>query len=161
MPLPLPLPQPLPLPLPQSLPLPQPLPQPLPLPLPQPLSPHPFPSPCHCLSPCLSPCLSSEPSALSPQPSALSPQQPASQPRPQRDPMCPKCSQGALWSKKFAILVIPPNGHTCPTFFGGCETRLGAQNAFWSNFCTLAPQKRQKTSDTCDKSAKTLKSANF
>lgn len=36
--------------------------------------------------------------AVSPQPSALSPQQPASQPRPQRDPMCPKCSQGALWS---------------------------------------------------------------
>ena len=42
------------------------------------------------LAPCLSPRLS----------------QPAS-PGPSWDPMCPKCSQSALWSKKFADYIIP------------------------------------------------------
>ena len=35
--------------------------------------------------------------------------------------------------------------------FWSSKTRLGAQNAFWSNFCTSAPQNHQETSDTYDK----------
>ena len=58
------------------------------------------------------------------------------------------------WSSFRSKITQAALFHTCPTFFGVLRAPkhvLGAQNAFWSNFCTSAPQNHQETSDTYDK----------